>query len=100
METPFVPLAVWPLAGLDPILIAIAVTLGWKADQFGKVFVAAIAALGLSVLAAWAITAIGLPWPAPIGRNLPMLLPVRTVAAFLWAGAAYGARHVVGRRRA
>jgi hypothetical protein len=92
LETPSVPFSVWPLAALDPVLIAIAVVMGWKADQFGKVFLAAIAALGLSVLAAWLVTAVGLPWPAPVGRDFPTLFPVRTVAAFLWAAAAFGLR--------
>jgi hypothetical protein len=92
LETPSVPFSVWPLAALDPVLIAIAVVMGWKADLFGKVFLAAIAALGLSVLAAWLVTAVGLPWPASVGRDFPTLFPVRTVAAFLWAAAAFGLR--------
>jgi hypothetical protein len=92
VETPSVPLATWLLAALDPILIAVAVVLGWKADQFGKVFIAAIAALGVSALVAWAIPSVGLPWLAPVSRDAPTLFPVRTVAAVLWASAAYGAR--------
>ncbi|MDF9864427.1 hypothetical protein M2437_003409 [Methylorubrum pseudosasae] len=69
---PVVPVysfSVWILAGFDPLLILIAVFLGWKADQFGKVFIAAIAALGVSVLFAWLVTRIGLPWPAPCRRR-------------------------------
>lgn len=98
MTTPSVPLAVWSLAALDPVLILVAVWLGWKADQFGKVFIAAIAALGLSVLAAWIVTLAGLPWPAPVGRDYPSLFPVRTVAAVAWASAAFGLRRLAGRR--
>jgi hypothetical protein len=60
---PSIPLATWLLAAFDPILIVVAVVLGWKADQFGKVFIAAIAALGLSALLGWIITAVFLPWP-------------------------------------
>lgn len=97
MTTPFVPFAVWPLAALDPVLILVAVWLGWKADQFGKIFIAAIAALGLSVLAAWLVTMVGLPWPAPVGRDYPSLFPVRTVAAVAWAAAAFGARRLLRR---
>lgn len=96
MTTPSVALSVWPLAALDPVLIAVAVWMGWRADQFGKVFLAAIAALALSVLAAWLVTLAGLPWPAPVGRDHPTLFPVRTLAAFLWAAAAYGARRMAG----
>jgi hypothetical protein len=94
---PSVPLAVWLLAAFDPVLIAVAVWLGWKADQLGKVFIAAIAAFGLSVLAAWLIPALGLPWVAPVSRDAPTLYPVRAAAAFLWAAAAFAARRIAGR---
>lgn len=95
MPAPSVPLATWLLAAFDPILIAIAVALGWKADQFGKVFLAVIAAVGASVLVDWALTALGLPSFAPVARDAPMLLPVRSAAALLWAVSAYGARRLV-----
>ena len=97
MDAPSVPFSVWPLAALDPVLILVAAWLGWKADQFGKVFIAAIAALGLSVLAAWLVTLAGLPWPAPVGRDYPSLFPIRTLAAVVWASAAYGLRRWIGR---
>jgi hypothetical protein len=92
METPSVALQVWALAALDPILIAVAVYLGWKADQFAKIFIAAMAALLVAVIAGWGITALGLPWMAPVGADHPLLLPVRTFAAFAWASAAFLAR--------
>jgi hypothetical protein len=94
VETPSVDFWTWILAALDPVLIATAAVLGWKADQFGKVFIAAIAALALSVLVAWLITFLGLPWVAPVARDLPTLWPVRAVAALLWASAGYAARRV------
>ena len=94
MTAPSVPLGTWLLAAFDPVLIGVAVYLGWRADQFGKVFIAAIAALGLSVLAAWLITLLGVPWVAPVSRDVPTLYPVRAVAAFLWAAAAYGLRRL------
>ena len=97
MVAPSVPLSTWLLAAFDPVLIAIAVYLGWHADQFGKVFVAVIAAVGASAVIAWLITLSGLPWFAPLSRNAPMLLPVRSVAALLWALAAYAARRVRSR---
>jgi len=93
---PVIPLSVWLLAAFDPVLIAVAVYLGWRADQPGKVFIAAIAALGISVLVSWAVTSVGLPWIAPVGRELPTLYPVRTVAAVLWAGGAYLVRSIRG----
>ncbi len=49
----------------------------------------AIAAFGLSVLVAWLVTALGLPWVAPIARESPTLYPVRAIAALLWAVAAF-----------
>jgi hypothetical protein len=97
VNPPDVPLSVWLLGAFDPVLILVAVYLGWKADQFGKVFIAAIAALGLSVLAAWMITAVGLPWVAPVSRHAPTLYPVRAVAALLWAAGAFGVRRLIGR---
>ena len=95
MTAPSVAFSVWILAAFDPVLIGVAAFLGWKADQFGKVFIAAIAALGLSVLAAWLVTGLGLPWVAPVSREAPTLLPVRAVAAFLWAAGAFLARRLV-----
>lgn len=94
METPSVPLAIWLMAAFDPILILVAAYLGWKADQLGKLFIAAMAALVVAVLAAWAITAAGLPWVAPIGDDHPSLLPVRTIGALVWASAAYGVKRM------
>lgn len=94
METPSVPLAIWLMAAFDPILILVAGYLGWKADQLGKLFIAAMAALVVAVLAAWAITAMGLPWIAPIGDDHPSLLPVRTLGALVWASAAYGVKRM------
>ena len=47
------------------------------------------------MLASWLITAIGIPWPAPVASDLPTFFPVRTVGAFLWALVGYGARRVV-----
>jgi membrane-bound metal-dependent hydrolase YbcI (DUF457 family) len=89
MTAPSVPFATWILAAFDPILVVVAVYLGWKADQAGKIFVAVIAALGASLLADWLLTAIGMPLLAPVSGNGPMLLPVRSIAALLWAAAAY-----------
>jgi membrane-bound metal-dependent hydrolase YbcI (DUF457 family) len=97
MTPPVVPFSVWILGAFDPILILVACYLGWKADQLGKVFIAAIAALGLSVLLAWVITVMGVPWIAPVSRDAPILFPVRAVAALLWATGAYAARRVVRR---
>jgi hypothetical protein len=98
MTPPVVPFSTWILGAFDPILIVVACYLGWKADQLGKVFIAAIAALGLSVLLAWVITAVGLPWIAPVSRDAPILFPVRAIAALLWATAAYAARRAAARR--
>ena len=89
---PVVALWDWLPAAFDPVLILVAVWLGWRADQFGKVFIAAIAALGLSILMAWFVTALGLPWVAPVARESPTLYPVRATAGLLWAAASYAAR--------
>jgi MFS family permease len=91
---PEIPATIWIAAAFDPVLILVAVVLGWRADQFGKVFVVAIVAFALSVLVAWLVTALGLPWVAPVARDLPTLYPVRAIAALLWAIGAFAARQV------
>jgi biotin transporter BioY len=94
---PSVPFEAWILAAFDPVIIAVAAYLGWKADQFAKVFIAAIAALAASMLIGWLVTSLGLPWPAPVGRAHPTLMPVRTIAALVWASLAFGVRRLKAR---
>ena len=89
MAPPVVTLWDWLPAAFDPILILIAVVLGWKADQFGKVLIAAMAALVVSVLVSWVITKLGIPWIAPIGPGNLTLFQVRVIAAVIWAAGAY-----------
>jgi hypothetical protein len=91
------PVSVWIWAAIDPVLIAIAVTLGWRADQKGKIFIAAIAAFGATLLVDWVFTMIGLPTMAPISRSGPTLFPVRAVAALVWAALGYSVRQLSGR---
>lgn len=98
MTVPYYPPSVWIWAGLDPVLIVVALVLGWKADQFGKVVLVAIIALVTAVLTSWALTGLGVPWPAPVGRDLPTFFPVRTVSALLWAVVGYGARRAIAPR--
>lgn len=92
MTTPTVAFSVWIWAAFDPILIGVAVWLGWHATQAGKIFIAAIAALGLSILADYVLTRLGIPWIAPLSQDGPMLLPVRSVAGVAWAALAFAAR--------
>lgn len=99
VTTPSVPFAVWIWAAFDPILVAVAVYMGWKADQAGKIFIAAIAAIGITVLADWALTKLGIPTFAPMSREGPTLLPVRSVAALVWAAVAYAAHRLWERQR-
>jgi len=94
---PVVHLGDWLPAAFDPVLIVVAVWLGWKADQFGKILIAAIAALGLSIVVSYLISLVGLPWVAPVRADALMLFPVRFVAALLWAAGAYAARHLIRR---
>ena len=94
---PSVPLATWLLAAFDPVLIVVAVYLGWAADQVAKIVIAAIAALAVSLLVAWIVTGLGLPSPAPVGRDYPTLIPVRALAAVVWAAGAYTARRLAPR---
>lgn len=91
---PVVHLWDWLPAAFDPVLIVVAVLLGWKADQFGKILIAAMAALGLSILVSWVVSAMGIPWVAPVRADTLTLFPVRSIAALLWAAGAYAARRV------
>lgn len=97
MTPPSVPFAVWIWAAFDPILVVTALWFGWKADQLGKVFIAAIAALGITLLCDAVIGWLGIPWFAPLTREGPTLLPVRSIAALLWACIGYGASRIARR---
>ena len=95
MTTPTVAFSVWIWAAFDPILIGVAIWLGWHATQAGKIFIAAIATLGISILADYILTRLGIPWIAPISRDGPMLLPVRAMAALIWAALAFAVRRTL-----
>jgi len=94
---PVIHLWDWLPAAFDPVLVIVAVLLGWKADQFGKILIAAIAALGLSIVVSYGIGLLGLPWIAPVRADSLTLFPVRFIAALLWTGGAYAIRRVARR---
>jgi hypothetical protein len=94
---PVVTLWDWLPAAFDPVLILVAVWLGWRANQFGKVMIAGLAAFGISVLVSWVVSSLGLPWIAPVRSDALTLFPVRLFAAMLWASAAFAARRVARR---
>ena len=94
---PVVHLWDWLPAAFDPVLVVIAVWLGWKADQFGKVLIVGMIALGVSALVSWAVSSVGIPWIAPVRSDTLTLFPVRFVAALLWASGAYFTRRVARR---
>ncbi|AWM89074.1 hypothetical protein [Microvirga sp. 17 mud 1-3] len=97
MTPPSVPVAVWLWSAFDPVLVIVAVLLGWKADQAGKLIIAAIVALVVAVLFSWMVTGLNIPWIAPVSHDSPTLLPVRVVAALIWAAGAYAVRRAMGR---
>ena len=99
MGGPAVPFSVWIWAAFDPVLIGVAIYLGWRASQPGKVFIAAIAALGISLIVGWLFGLISVPWIAPLLRDGPTLIPVRSVAALVWSAGAFAARRVIGSTR-
>lgn len=94
---PVVHLWDWLPAAFDPVLIVAAAWLGWKADQPGKILIAAIAALGLSIVVSYLLSSLGIPWIAPVRADALTLFPVRFAAALLWAGGAYAARRAAKR---
>ena len=71
--------------------------LGWKADQAGKLIIAAMVALVVAVLFSWLVTGLNIPWIAPVSHDSPTLLPVRAIAALIWAAGAYAVRRAMGR---
>ena len=91
---PVVHLWDWLPAAFDPVLILVALWLGWRADQFGKVMIVGLAAFGVSVFVSWIVSSLGLPWVAPVRSDALTLFPVRLVAAMLWASGAYAARRL------
>lgn len=94
MSVPAVPTSVWIWAAFDPVLVLAGLYLGWKADQAGKIFIAAIAAIGIALLVDAVLTGLGLPLLAPMSREAPTLIPVRAVAALLWAALGHTARRI------
>ena len=45
-----------------------------------KVILVSLMAFAVSVLVSWAVTAIGIPWPAPVSHDGPTFFPVRWIA--------------------
>ncbi|MBM6596420.1 hypothetical protein [Microvirga pudoricolor] len=97
MTPPVYSASTWLLGAFDPFLILAALFLGWKADQFGKVFIAAIAAFLFAVLMSWLVTAIGIPWVAPVSHDTPTFYPVRAIGALVWSIVGYMAHRLVRR---
>ena len=64
-------------------------------DRLDLLVVAAIIGFAVAVLFSWAVTAVGIPWPAPVSQDGPTFFPVRTVGAFLWALAGFLARRAL-----
>ena len=97
-----VPLA-W-LIGLQAFRVGVELTLHrlWELGSVPKLMTLSGGNIEILVgfsapLFAWIVTRIGLPWPAPVAADMPTFFPVRTVSAFLWAAAGYGARRVLKR---
>ena len=57
---PFDPAGIVLAAVLNPVVIAVALWLGWHADQWQKVLVAGFAAAFAGAIALWLATALGL----------------------------------------
>jgi len=97
MTVPVYPFEVWIWAAFDPVLIGIALIMGWKSDQFVKVILVSLMAFAVSVLVSWAVTALGIPWPAPISHDGPTFFPVRWMAAFVWGALGFLAHQIYRR---
>ncbi len=88
---PFDPLGILMAALFNPVVILVALWLGWQADQWSKALVAGFAAAIAGAAAIWLATAIGLITVRGSGGEAGVF-----VASFIYgcvlAAAAYGIR--------
>lgn len=78
------------VAGLNPVVIAVAAWLGWQADQWQKVPVAAFAAAVAGSAVLWLAMTAG--FFASLARGMAGLFAAQFIAGVLWAGIAFLAR--------
>lgn len=86
---PFDPAGIVIAALLNPVVLVVAIWLGWHADQWQKILVAGFAAAMAGALAVWLATAAGLVTVRGFGGVSGVF-----AASFIWgmvvAGIAYG----------
>jgi len=88
---PFDPAGVVLSAVLNPVVIGVALWLGWHADQWQKVLVAGFAAAFAGGIALWLATAVGLVTVRGFG-GVSGVFAASFVFGMILAAIAYGAR--------
>jgi len=86
--TAFDPKTLFLIALLNPVVIATALVMGRKADQWQKIPVAAFAASLAGYVLYWLVAAVGLMPVHAIGGEAGVVL-MQFLFALVWASAAY-----------
>ena len=90
---PFDPLGIVLAAVLNPVVIAVALWLGWHANQWQKVLVAGFAAAFAGSIALWLATAVGVVTVRGFG-GMSGVFAASFVFGMVLAAIAYGVRRV------
>ncbi len=88
---PFDPAGIVLAAVLNPVVIVVALWLGWHADQWQKLLVAGFAAAFAGSIALWLVTAIGLVTVRGFG-GMSGVFAASFVFGMILAGIAYSVR--------
>ena len=91
---PFDPAGIVWAAVLNPVVIAVALWLGWQSDQWQKVLVAGFAAAFAGAIALWLATALGLVSVRGFG-GFAGVFAASMIFGMVLAGVAYGVRRTV-----
>jgi hypothetical protein len=81
---------------LNPVVAVVAFAMGWKADAWQKLPVAAFAAAMLGSVLLYLAVAWRVPGVAPLGRAAAGIFTAEFLCALVWAAAGYWR---LGRRR-
>ena len=90
---PFDPLGIVLAAVLNPVVIAVALWLGWHANQWQKVLVAGFAAAFAGSIALWLAPAVGVVTVRGFG-GMSGVFAASFVFGMVLAAIAYGVRRV------
>ena len=87
----FDPIGLVLMALINPAVVAVAIWLGLKADQWQKIIVAGFAAAFAGSLAVWLVTFVGVLPPRALGSDAGLFV-ISFVYAMVIAAVCYGVR--------